>query len=116
MHGLLAARVAVGLKLQRGRSGWRYYLYSFGRAGASCAGAGRSRHGASHFAASPAAQPLRGGWCHEYVQCDLCAASWAARPACSDSDQRRHFARAGGGEPRGPAVARPSAGTASGAV
>ncbi len=38
MHGLLAARVAVGLKQQRGRSGRRYYLYPFGRAGAGCTG------------------------------------------------------------------------------
>ena len=30
MHGLLAARVAVGLKRRRGRSGRRHYLYPFG--------------------------------------------------------------------------------------
>jgi len=73
MHGLLAARVAVGLKRRRGRSGRRDYLYPFGSGRHGPRGRRPLAPRASRSAAlRPGAQHMRGGWRHEYLQCDLC--------------------------------------------
>ena len=108
MHGLLAARVAVGLERRRGGSCRRYYLNSSGVG--RCGPRGRCRLPSASRGGLPAgSQPMRGGRHRNYKQCDSLVV-WprrravtrtsadstpgpAARPAGSGPAQRRPHAR-----------------------